>query len=60
MFKIYLSGVNSKKKVVWIIGKTNSGKSFIASELSKIFVSERFSDLDSKYVAARAQSDYNV
>lgn len=60
MFKIYLSGVNSKKKVVWIIGKTNSGKSFIATELSKIFVSERFSDLDSKYVAARAQSEYNV
>ena len=60
MFKIYLSGLNSKKKVVWIKGRTNSGKSFIVNEVSKIFITETFSDLDSKYVAARAQSEYNT
>lgn len=28
--------------------------------MSKIFITETFSDLDSKYVAARAQSEYNT
>jgi len=52
-YNVYLSGVNSKKKVVWIKGRTNSGKTFFANELSKIFISETFADLDSKYVGTR-------
>ena len=55
-----MTETNKKKKVVWILGKTNSGKSFIATELSKIFITERFADLKSQYVGVKAQCEYNT
>jgi hypothetical protein len=31
MFRVYLSQCNQKKRTVWLYGRTNSGKSFLAT-----------------------------
>jgi ATP-dependent protease Clp ATPase subunit len=60
MYRTYIRQVNLKKRTVWIHGRANSGKSFLADELSKIFISQPFADSESKYQAAQLQSPYET
>lgn len=60
MFRIYISGLNPKKHAVWVHGKANSGKTYLADQLSKIFMTEQFTDSESRYVASRSRSKYET
>ena len=58
MFRVFLSGADKKKHAVWLHGPANTGKSWLAKQLGKIFVTETFMDSDSKYNAAKVRNEY--
>jgi len=45
---------------VWVHGRTNSGKSFLAGVLKEIFIGEDFPDNDSKYFGQRQRTEYST
>ena len=59
-YKVYLSEVNAKKRALLIWGEPNSGKTMLANEFSKVFITEAHADIDSRFCPTKAHSKHNT
>ena len=60
MYKVYIKQQSQKKRVVWVYGKANSGKTFLAEMLKKIFYFEDYADIDSKFTHRKDDGDFKT
>ncbi len=51
MYRTFVREFDPKKRTVWLVGRTNRGKSAHADWLNKIFIYDKFTNSDSKYTA---------
>ena len=61
MYKVYIKQLSQKKRVVWVYGRANSGKTFLAEMLKKIFYVEDYADIpDSKFTLRKDDGDFKT
>ncbi len=61
MYKVYIKQQSQKKRVVWVHGQANSGKTFLAEMLKRIFYVEDYADIpDSKFTNRKDDGDFKT
>lgn len=61
MYQVYIKQQSQKQRVVWVYGKANTGKTFLAEMLKKIFYVEDFADIpDSKFTHKKDDGDFKT
>ncbi len=60
MYKVYIKPQSEKKRAVWVYGKANTGKTFLAKMLKEIFYVEDYADIDSKFTNRKDDGDFKT